>query len=90
MWLQHKQKMAALANVRLDPATVSHDTALRGLVATAKGVKDPLKPTFLEPVARMGAGRFLKTHSGFDVKLRCQGRRYQSLNASRSRLLRCC
>jgi hypothetical protein len=56
MWLQHKQKQAALANVRLDPATVSHDAALRGLVATAKGVKDPLKPTYLEPVARMGAG----------------------------------
>ena len=59
MWLQHKQKQAALANVRLDPATVSHDAALRGLVATAKGVKDPLKATYLEPVARMGAGEGL-------------------------------
>lgn len=58
MYVQHKQKQAALANARLEPATVSQEAALRGLVATAKGVKDPLKPTFLEPVARMGAGRF--------------------------------
>ena len=54
--LPQGRQEAALANVRLDPATVSHDTALRGLVSTAKGVKDPLKTSFLEPVARMGAG----------------------------------
>jgi hypothetical protein len=56
MWLQYKQNEAAAAGVKLDPATVSQEVALRGLVATAKGVKDPLKPAFLEPVARMGAG----------------------------------
>lgn len=54
--LQHKQKQAAVAAVRLNASTVSQDAALKGLVATAKGVRDPLKPTFLEPVARMGAG----------------------------------
>jgi hypothetical protein len=64
MWLQHKQKEAALANVRLDAASVSQDAALRGLVATAKGVKDPLKPTFLEPVARMGAGVLAYSRAG--------------------------
>jgi hypothetical protein len=56
MWLQHKQKQAALAKVQLDPASVNQAAAMRHLVSTAKGVKDPLKPTFLEPVARMGAG----------------------------------
>jgi len=59
MWLQHKQKQAAQANVKLDPSTINQEAAMRGLVSTAKGVKDPLKQSFLEPVARMGAGRCL-------------------------------
>lgn len=56
MWLQHKQKQAAIAGVSPEPETVNQEAALRSLVATAKGVKDPMKPSYVEPVARMGAG----------------------------------
>jgi hypothetical protein len=68
MWLQHKQKQAALAKVALDPSAVSQAAAMRNLVSTAKGVKDPLKPAFLEPVARMGAGRAGR-HVGTSITL---------------------
>jgi len=56
MWLQHKQQQAAALGEKLDPAAVSQDAAMRGLVATAVGVKDSHNSSFLEPVAWMGAG----------------------------------
>lgn len=58
MWLQHKQQLASKEGVPLDTDETSNDAALRGLVATAQGVQDESDSEYLEPVARMGAGRF--------------------------------
>jgi hypothetical protein len=56
MWRQYKAKQAAAQRRALAPREVDQDAALRNLVATARGVADPLTPGFYEPVARMGAG----------------------------------
>ena len=56
LWLQHKQQQAAAARETLADDDINHDAAMRGLVATAKGVPDPNNKEFLEPVAWMGAG----------------------------------
>jgi hypothetical protein len=37
--------------------SITLDTALRGLVATAGAIRDVFKPDFLEPIARCGGGK---------------------------------
>jgi hypothetical protein len=60
IWLQQQREAAATGGSSASPLlhswTTSQDTALRALVATAAAVPDADKGSFLEPLAKVGAG----------------------------------
>ncbi|WIA37929.1 hypothetical protein OEZ86_001306 [Tetradesmus obliquus] len=56
LWLQAQQQQAAHSGRPLAAAEASQAAALRGLVSTAKGVRSDGNSSFLEPVAKLGAG----------------------------------
>jgi hypothetical protein len=57
LWLQQRQQAAGVAGQELDPKTVNQQAALSGLVVTAQPVPDSIRAGFVEPVAKVGAGR---------------------------------
>lgn len=56
LWLQAQQQQAARSGRPLAAAEASQAAALRRLVSTAKGVRSDGNSSFLEPVAKLGAG----------------------------------
>eukprot|EP00775_Hariotina_reticulata_P009901 gene9901-10058_t len=60
IWLQQQREAAARRNVAgaplLGAVVAGQDAALRGLVATAAAVPDEDNSSFLEPLAKVGAG----------------------------------
>jgi subtilisin family serine protease len=57
LWLQAHQQQAARSGRPMSATETNQAAAIRGLVATAKGVKSSGNEQFLEPVAKLGAGR---------------------------------
>jgi hypothetical protein len=57
LWLQAHQQQAERSGKPLTAREANQAAALRGLVSTAKGVKNGDNQQFLEPVAKLGAGK---------------------------------
>jgi hypothetical protein len=69
LWLQHKQAQEQ----DVDPNSVSHEAALKGLVATAKGVADSGNSEFMASVALMGAGGCTETADAAAGQVKVEG-----------------
>jgi subtilisin family serine protease len=57
LWLQAHQQQAERSKKPITALETNQAAAIRGLVSTAKGVRNADNRQFLEPVAKLGAGR---------------------------------